>query len=155
MVSSPGIDLGLMTTALRQAAVIRPTRLLANRLQLDGMALRWYGTCPRQSALEGLYMGRSGAVHLFHSLRTRNPLCDIPSGCCFFTGPWTVTRSSLRMLRRVAAFCRPLRPVLLLVSFPRSRSPVCWCVGAVRDVAGCAVCVSAAPNNWPSQCWTA
>ena len=47
-------------------------------------------------------------------------------------GPWTVTRSSLRMLRRVAAFCRPLRPVLLLVSFPRSRSPVvgvlglCW-----------------------------
>ena len=60
------------------------------------------------------------------------PPCDIPSGCCFFTGPWTVTRSSLRMLRRVAVFCRPLRPVLLLVSFPRSRSPVvgvpglCW-----------------------------
>ena len=60
------------------------------------------------------------------------PPCDIPSGGCFFTGPWAVTRSSLRMLRRVAAFCRPLRPVLLLVSFPRSRSPVvgvpglCW-----------------------------
>ena len=60
------------------------------------------------------------------------PLCDIPSGCCFLTGPWTATRSSLRMLRRVAAFCRPLRPVLLLVSFPRSWSPVvgvlglCW-----------------------------
>ena len=60
------------------------------------------------------------------------PPCDIPSGCCFFTGPWTVTRSSLRMLRRVAAFCRPLRPVLLLVSFPCSRSLVggvlglCW-----------------------------
>ena len=52
------------------------------------------------------------------------PLCDIPSGCCSFTGPWTVTRSSLRMLRRVAALCRPLRPVLLLVSFPRSWSPV-------------------------------
>ena len=51
------------------------------------------------------------------------PLCDIPSGCCSFTGPWTVTRSSLRMLRWVAAFCRPLWPVLLLVSFPRSRSP--------------------------------
>ena len=50
--------------------------------------------------------------------------CDIPSGCCFFTGPWTVTRSSLRVLRRVAAFCRPLQPVLLLVSFPSSRSPV-------------------------------
>ena len=60
------------------------------------------------------------------------PLCDIPSGCYSFTGPWTVTRSSLRMLRRVAAFCWPLRPVLLLVLFPRSRSPVvgvpglCW-----------------------------
>ena len=59
-------------------------------------------------------------------------LCDIPSGCCFFPGPWTVTRSSLRMLRRVTAFCRPLRPVLLLVAFPRSQSPVvgvlglCW-----------------------------
>ena len=65
-------------------------------------------------------------------LQTGHPPCDIPSGCCSFTGPWTVTRSSLRMLRRVAAFCRPLRPVLLLVSFPRSRSPVvgvlglCW-----------------------------
>ena len=20
-----------------------------------------------------------------------NPPCDIPSGCCFFTGPWTVS----------------------------------------------------------------
>ena len=64
--------------------------------------------------------------------RSPAPLCDIPSGCCSFTGPWTLTRSSLRMLRRVAAFCRPLRPVLPLVSFPRSRSPVvgvpglCW-----------------------------
>ena len=57
------------------------------------------------------------------------PLCDIPSGCCFFTGPWTVPRSALRMLRRVAAFCRPLRPVLPLVSFPRSRSPVVGVLG--------------------------
>ena len=69
-------------------------------------------------------------------------------GCCSFTGPWTVTRSSLRMLRRVAAFCRPLRPVLLLVSFPRSMEPSSWCAGAVLDVAWCAVCTSAAPNNW-------
>ena len=57
------------------------------------------------------------------------PLCDIPSGCCSFTGPWTVTRSSLRMLRRVAAFCQPLPPVLLLVPFPRSRSPVVGVLG--------------------------
>ena len=57
------------------------------------------------------------------------PPCDIPSGCCSFTGPWTVTRSSLRMLRRVAAFCRPLRPVLVLVSFPRSRSPEVGALG--------------------------
>ena len=56
-------------------------------------------------------------------------VCDIPSGCCSFTGPWTVTRSSLRMLRRVAAFWRPLRPVLLLVSFPHSRSPVVGVLG--------------------------
>ena len=51
------------------------------------------------------------------------PLRDIPLGCCLFTGPWTVTRSSLRVLRRVATFCRLLRPVLLLVLFPRSLSP--------------------------------
>ena len=58
------------------------------------------------------------------------PPCDIPSGCCCsFTGPWTVTRSSLRMLRRVAAFWRPLRPVLLLVSFAHSRSPVVGVLG--------------------------
>ena len=61
-----------------------------------------------------------------------HPLCDISSGCGFFTGPWTVTHSSLRMLRRVAAFCRPLRPMLPLVLFPRERGPVvgvpglCW-----------------------------
>ena len=63
------------------------------------------------------------------SLVLHAPLCDIPSGCCSFAGPWTVTRSSLRMLRPVAAFCRPLQPVLLLVSFPRSRSPVVGVLG--------------------------
>ena len=62
---------------------------------------------------------------------TPPPLCDIPSGYCFFTGPWTVTRSSLRMLHRVAAFCRPLWPVPQR-PFPRSGSAVvgvpglCW-----------------------------
>ena len=57
------------------------------------------------------------------------PLCDIPFGYCFFTGPWTVTRSSIRMLRRVATFCRPLQPVLLLGSLPRLRSPVVGVLG--------------------------
>ena len=67
-----------------------------------------------------------------HQICPPPPLCDIPSRCCFIMGPWTVTRSSLRMLRRVAAFCWTLRPVLLLVSFLRSWSPVvgvlglCW-----------------------------
>ena len=66
----------------------------------------------------------------YAKLKCHNPpLCDIPSGCCSFTGPWTVTRSSLRMLRRVATCCRPLRPVLLLVSFPRSRSPIVGVLG--------------------------
>ena len=58
-----------------------------------------------------------------------SPQCDIPPGCCFFTGPWTVTPSYLRMLRRVTDFCRPLRPELLLVSFPRPRSPVVGVLG--------------------------
>ena len=40
------------------------------------------------------------------------------------------------MLRRVAAFCRPLRPVLLLVSFPRSQSPV---VGVLGQPPRCAL----------------
>ena len=54
-------------------------------------------------------------------------LCDMPSGCCFLMGPWTVTRSLLRPLRRVAAFCRPVRPVLPLVSFPRPSPPCLSC----------------------------
>ena len=33
------------------------------------------------------------------------------------------------MLRRVDAFCRPLLPVLVLVSFPRSQSPVVGVLG--------------------------
>ena len=71
------------------------------------------------------------------------PLCDIPSGCCSFTGLWTVTRSSLRMLRRVAGFCRPLWPVLLLVSFARQWRPMigvlrmCWLLPGSFDCFCC------------------
>ena len=58
------------------------------------------------------------------------PPCDIPSGGCFFTGPWTVPRSSLRMLRRVAAFCRPLRCCFRVRG---AQSLVYWgCVGCGR-----------------------
>ena len=78
-------------------------------------------------AIARSHSGGGGVDHRMYSNLTL--LCDIPSGCCSFTGPWTVTRSSLRMLRRVATFCPPLRPVLLLVSFPRSRSPVVGVLG--------------------------
>ena len=66
------------------------------------------------------------------------PLCDILSGCCFFPGAWTVTRSSLRMLRRVAAFCRLLRPVLHVCAAPSLVSLGCAGCG------GCRLCVSGA-----------
>ena len=46
------------------------------------------------------------------------PLCDIPLGCCFFTGPWTVTRSPLRMLRRVAAAGAPAGVVSAFACHP-------------------------------------
>ena len=35
-----------------------------------------------------------------------DPLCDISSGCCFLTGLWTITRSSLRAPHRVTVFWR-------------------------------------------------
>ena len=65
-----------------------------------------------------------------------------------FTGPWTVTRSSLRMLRRVAAVlsvaagCAPAGVVCAFAE------PSGWCAGAVLVVAGCTVCGSAAPSSW-------
>ena len=86
-----------------------------------------------------------GAV-LYPGMHWERGACDIPSGCCFFMGPWTVTRSSLRVLRRVAAFCRPLRPVFLVVSFPRSRSAAVRVPGVVLVVAGGCLTVSAAQS---------
>ena len=70
------------------------------------------------------------------------PLCDIPSGCCSFTGPWTVTRSSLRMLRRVATFCyfpppRRARARARVLPHGRCRSR--------------AVCGDARPDTVPAQ----
>ena len=90
--------------------------------------------CKRFGAVTVGHRGQAGGGCRSHmgTVAPPPPLCDILSDCCSFTGPWTVSCSSLRMLRRVAAFCLPLRPVLLLVSFPHSRSPVvgvlglCW-----------------------------
>ena len=42
--------------------------------------------------------------HLWPPTLDLSPLCDIPSRCCFCTEPWTFTRSSRRLLRRVNAF---------------------------------------------------
>ena len=104
---------------------------------------RWSAAAVARVAEDPGFCGENAAADLKREMSHTKltapeiPPCDIPSGCCSFTGPWTVTRSSLRMLRRVAAFCRPLRSVLLLVSFPRSRSPVvgvlglCWMWGDV------------------------
>ena len=87
----------------------------------------------RVQATAGPQGGRHGRpVSQPPPFRRASPPCDMPSGCCFLTGPWTVTRSSLRTLRWVAVFCRQLQPVLLPVSCPRSRRPVvgvpglCW-----------------------------
>ena len=57
-----------------------------------------------------------------------NPLCDIPSGCCFSTGPWTVTCSSLCVLRQGAVFPGG---VVFAVAEPRS-----WRTGGVLVGAG-------------------
>ena len=100
------------------------------------------GPAPRTGMCAPCFLGSEAVHHCYHvvvssaSSWSHNVLpYIIPCPCvtfrlvCSFTGLWTVTRSSLRMLRRVAAFCRPLRPVLLLVSFPRSRSPVVGVLG--------------------------
>ena len=76
------------------------------------------------------------------------PPCDIPSGCCFFTGPWTVTRSSPSHVASgrcvlSAAAAGALAGVVSAFAEPSGR-----CDGAVPDVAGCAVCAPAAPSSW-------
>ena len=73
------------------------------------------------------------ARHKGGLLRENPPSAAPPSPTC---GPTAIThagpRRQLPGSRRAAASCRPLRPVLLLVSFPRSQSPVvgvlglCW-----------------------------
>ena len=126
-------------------AVITPASSLKRSLALTSGSAKPYQEEVKSTDHSDAWLQGTGGIHPQHRCGLLReclcstapvfdppPLCDIPSGFCFFTGPWTVTRSSLCMLRRVAAFCRPLRPVLLLVSFPRLRSPVvgvlglCW-----------------------------
>ena len=53
--------------------------------------------------------------------------------------PMTCTGPPPQIIREwsstVNAFCRPLQPVFLLVSFPRSRSPVVGVLGVVLVIA--------------------
>ena len=113
---------------------LTPILMAASRVDraTSGGGLSIEATCPLVGQRTSQWRPSQTRPGRMSPRRSGPPLCDIPSGCSFFTGPWTVTHSSLRMLRRVAAFCRPLRPVLLLVSFPRWRSPVvgvlglCW-----------------------------
>ena len=70
----------------------------------DGVAGR-AESVPRAAA-----WGVRGGRGVLHWQRDTTPMppplppCDIPLVRGFFTGPWIVTRSSLRMLRRVTAF---------------------------------------------------
>ena len=67
-----------------------------------------------------------------------DPRCDISFGCGFFTGPWTVTRSSLRSGRQVVIFGGafasifsvsgvPL-PLLVFSPFPSGLLRLCVCL---------------------------
>ena len=74
------------------------------------------------------------------------PLCDIPSGCCFFTGLGLITCSSLCMLHQVAAPS----------SVGRCGLCSCWCrfcVGGAQYLAyrGCADCCSSLADRMPAE----
>ena len=80
--------------------------------------------------------------------QTIAPLCDIPSGCCFFMGaldshPFFPSHvaSGLCFLSATAAGA----PAGVVSAFAE---PCGWCAGAVLDGAGCAVCALAAPSSW-------
>ena len=60
------------------------------------------------------------------------PACDSPSGCCLFTGPWTVSPSHVASGRCFvsAAAAGALAGVVSVFAEPSS-----WCAGAVLDAA--------------------
>ena len=67
--------------------------------------------------------GNPGPQIYTRLVRTRPPVWR-SVWLLFLFGAWTVTRSSLGMLHWVAAFCGPVQPMFLLVSFLRWWSPV-------------------------------
>ena len=73
------------------------------------------------------------------------PLCDILSGCCFFTGPWihpffpSHVASGHCILSAAAAGA----PASVISAFAE---PSGWCAGTVL-VAADAVCAQAAPSS--------
>ena len=77
---------------------------------------------------------RTMAWASFTKKQTLSPLCGIPSGCCFFMGPWTVTRSSHavsgRCVLTATAACVPCGVVSVLAE------PSSWHTGVVLVVAG-------------------
>ena len=76
------------------------------------------------------------------------PPCNIPSGCCFFTGALDshpFFPSHVASGRCVLSAAAAGAPAGVVSAFAEPRR---WCAGAVRNVAGCAVC---APPHQPTQ----
>ena len=76
------------------------------------------------------------------------PLCDIPLGCCFSSGALDshpFVPSHVASGRCVVSAAVAGAPVGVVSAFAEPRR---WCAGAALDVAGCAVCTSAAPSSW-------
>ena len=77
-----------------------------------------------------------------------HPLCDIPSGCCSFTGaldshPFSPSHVASGRCVLSAAAAGALAGVVSAFAEPRR-----WCAGAVLVAAGCAVCATVAPSSW-------
>ena len=84
-------------------------------------------------------------------MRPPAPLRDIPSGCGFFPGPWTVTRSSLCMLRRGCVLLAAAGARAGVVSAFAVRSG--WCAGAVLVAVGASCALAVPVIGVPQLCW--
>ena len=72
------------------------------------------------------------------------PPCDIPSGCCSLDShPFFPSHVASRRSFLSTAAAGALTGVVSAFAEPSS-----WCVGAVLNVAWCAVCAPAGPNHW-------